>query len=403
MTIVVSTGDEPTLVQEMSVNEPEMGYIAEMISEPEKLDAYISGTSAKAKLIAEANADENPEFPVVRVEEGWSKNRRLYDAETLQRIAEQVNEMEPVAHLGHMREDEVATAFPDPQTTWLAAVTKIEPSRSKDRKGEPVAVFYAAGYNLPGAKVRTYLKSRAVRGVSWLGFGKEVPVPGKGVQIKDFRLLALDWARKNGEGMPNTSIVTIAREQMEGDMADKNLAAVTPEEFKKENPNGYALLVREAQEESLKLVAEMEEKVKTSEEQISLLDKLLATLKLDKSENVLQDAAALIEKIGAEARVVYEKLLEKELVKRVPDEKQRGLVQRLVFSAEMQTRIQDANEEEASKLVSEQVEKAFNDDDNVKFVVEQTAPPVVRRREEIQNGRTQDLGGYVVEETRKVS
>lgn len=186
-------------------------------------------------------------------------------------------------------------------------------------------------------------------------------------------------------------------------MADKNLAAVTPEEFKKENPNGYALLVREAQEESLTRIAEMEEKVKTQDEQISLLDKLLATLKLDKSENVLQDAAALIEKIGAEARVVYEKLLEKELVKRVPDEKQRGLVQRLVFSAEMQTRIQDANEEEASKLVSEQVEKAFNDDDNVKFVVEQTAPPVVRRREEIQNGRTQDLGGYVVEETRKVS
>jgi aspartate/glutamate racemase len=139
------------------------------------------------------------------------------------------------------------------------------------------------------------------------------------------------------------------------------------------------------------------------EEQISLLDRLLATLKLDKSENVLQDAAKLIEKIGAEARVVYERLLEKELVKRVPDERQRKAVQALVFSAEMQTQIQDASEEEASKLVSEQVAKAFNDDESVKFVVEQTAPPVVRRREEIQNGSKQDLGEYVVEETRKVS
>jgi hypothetical protein len=216
MSIVVSIGDDkPTLVGEMKVDEAELGYVAEMVTEPAKLDNFVPGTSAKAKAIADGAGDEHPEFPVVRVEEGWSNNGRLWDAESLVSIAEQVREMEPVAHLGHMREEDLATAFPEPQTTWLNATTKIEPSQQKDRKGEPVTVFYAAGYNLPGAKVRTYLKSRAVRGVSWLGFGLGIPGSGQGSTGRDFTLKALDWARKHAEGMPTASVVAIAANRQE--------------------------------------------------------------------------------------------------------------------------------------------------------------------------------------------
>src|ERR1043166_4294275 len=119
MTIVVSIGEKsykPAFVGEMTVDSHELGYVAEMITDPAKLDSFIPGASAKAKALAESAGDDKPEFPVVRVEEGWSNNKRLWDAEELGRIAEQVCELEPVAHLGHMKEEDIATAFPAPQT-----------------------------------------------------------------------------------------------------------------------------------------------------------------------------------------------------------------------------------------------------------------------------------------------
>jgi hypothetical protein len=411
MSIVVSIGDDkPTLVGEMKVDEAELGYVAEMVTEPAKLDNFVPGTSAKAKAIADGAGDEHPEFPVVRVEEGWSNNGRLWDAESLVSIAEQVRELEPVAHLGHMREEDLATAFPEPQTTWLNATTKIEPSQQKDRKGEPVTVFYAAGYNLPGAKIRTYLKSRAVRGVSWLGFASEIPVPGKGVQVRDFTLKALDWARKHAEGMPTAAVVAIASEQTGGGITvgDKALSAVTPDEFKKENPNGYALLVQEVTAEKDVLIGEMEEKVKEGDKVKTLLGDIRKALNIAEDADPLAAIATAMQKLGAEAKVVYEKLLDKELVKRVPgdddDSKaQRALVRRLVFSTEMTDKLKDvADEAAAEKLVSEQVESSFNDDEMVKKLISEQTAPVVRRREELHGGNA-DLGGYVEEETVRMS
>jgi hypothetical protein len=412
MSLVVSIGEEEgtALLGEMSVNEEELGYVAEMVTESAKLDSFIPGTSAKAKLIAEAAGDEHPEFPVVRIEEGWSNNGRLWDAEELGRIAEQVRDMEPVAHLGHMKEEDLGSAFPDPQTTWLNATTKIEPSQQKGRKGEPVTVFYAAGYNLPGAKVRTYLKARAVRGVSWLGFGREIKVPGKGVQIKDFQLKALVWARKHAEGMPGASVVAIASEQTGGTkVSDKALSQVTPEEFKKENPNGYALLVAEATAEKDTLLAEQTAKVEQGEEAQGMLSKVREALGLKEDADPLAAIAQMSKRLGDEARAVYDKLLDKELVKRIPGEdddakEQRALVRRLVFAPEMTDKLKDVSDEDAAaKLVSEQVEGTFNDDEMVKKLISEQTAPVVRRREELRGGGNADLGGYVEEQTVRMS
>lgn len=407
MSLVVTVGSEPVVVGEMKVNEYELGYVAEMVTDPVKLDTFIPGTSDKAKLIAEAAGDEKPEFPVVRVEEGWSNNKRLWDAEELVSIAEQVRAMEPVAHLGHMREEDLGTAFPEPQTTWLNATTKIEPSQQKDRKGERVTVFYAAGYNLPGAKVRTYIKTRAVRGVSWLGFGREIKVPGKGVQMRDFKLTALDWARKHAEGMPTASVVAIASEQTGGTtVGDKALAQVTPEEFKQENPNGYALLVSEATAEKDALIGEQATKIKEGDEAKDALAKVRAALGIDENADPLQAIAVLARRLGEEAKATYDKLLDKELAKRIPGDDddaktQRALVRRLVFQSEMVDKLKDAPDEEAAaKLVGEQVETTFNQDEMVKNLVSEQTAPVVRRREELLGGGN-GLGNnpYVVEET----
>jgi hypothetical protein len=409
MTIVVSIGepDSPALVGEMTVDEQELGFVTEMVTDAAKLDTFVPGSSVKAKALAEGAGDDHPEFPVVRVEEGWSNNNRLWDAEELVNIAEQVREMEPVAHLGHIKEEDLGTAFPDPQTTWLNATTRIEPSQQKDRKGEPVTVFYAAGYNLPGAKVRTYLKTRAVRGVSWLGFGREVKVPGKGVQVKDFKLKALDWSRKHAEGMPTASVVAVTSEQTGGTtVGDKALSQVTPEEFKKENPNGYSLLVSEAIQEKDDLIAEQEEKIKVGDKANDLLGDVRKALGVSDDADPLAAIAALTQKLGEEAKKVYAKLLDKELVKRIPGDddeakEHRALVRRLVFQSEMEDKLKDATDEDAgAKLVSEQVEKTFNEDEMVKKLISEQTAPVVRRREELSGGGgSKDFGGYVKEET----
>lgn len=416
MGLVVSIGDNhgktgftPGVLGEMTVDSHELGYVAEMITDPAKLDSFIPGASAKAKALAESAGDDKPEFPVVRVEEGWSNNRRLWDAEELGRIAEQVCELEPVAHLGHMKEEDIATAFPAPQTTWLSATTKVEPSKLKTRLGEPVTVFYAAGYNLPNAQIRTYLKSRAVRGVSWLGFGQEIAVPGKGVQIKGFKLKALDWARKHAEGMPGTSVVAIASEMNGGTVSDKALSQVTPEEYKNENPNGYQLIVIQAKAESETLVSEMEGKIAKAEKDQTLLGQVRAALGISDDADPLTAIATAMKRLGEEARVTYEKLLDRELLKRIPGDdddsvKNRVLVRRLVFSTEMIDQLKDVTDEAAAdKLVGEQVERQFNEDDVVKNLISEQTSPVIRRREELRGTGEGKKSDYLSESTVQVN
>lgn len=406
MTLLVSIPDaneEQPLVGEMiEVEGCELGYIAEMVADPKKLESFGFGSDivAKAHALAEANSDEKPEFPVVRVEEGWSNNKRLWDGEELANIAEQVNSNEPVGHWGHIKPENIGWEAPEPQTTWLGAFVKQEPSKSKESKGKTVNVFYAAGYNLPGAKVRTYIKSRAVRGISWLGRGREIPVPGQGVQIRGYKLLALDWARKLSEGMPTSSIAALASEQTEGGkMADVQLAAVTPEQFKKENPNGYALLVREVVEEKDTQIAEMEKKVEGAKADSDLLTQIKKMLKLSDDADPLAAITALMTKIGENAGELRDKLLAKEIAKRIPGEdddakKQRALALRLVTQAEMTDKVAECKDEEAAaKVIGEMVETAFNTDDMLKTLIGEMAPPSVRRRDEFRQGGEGDGNG----------
>jgi len=368
------------------VDSGEIGLVAEMITDPTRLDTFHPGWGAKGAALAQSAGDDKPEFPVVRVEEGWSRSGRLYSGEFLESIAEQTNALEPVGHLGHIPDDEVATAFPDPQTTWFGAITRMEPSKQKDRIGEMVKSVYFAGYNLPGAKVRTYLKTKAVRGISWFGRGEQVPVPGKGVEVRNFSLLALDWARKLGEGMPTSSVVAIASEMEGSEVADKSLAQVSPEEFKKENPNGYALLVSEIKAESADTIREMEEKVEDGENAKNLLAEVRKALHIKDDADPLAAIADAMSKLGARAQATLDAALDKILAEKVPDENQRKLVRRMLPVAEMQTKLTDAKEDDAEKIVSEMVEEQFDKDDLIKEIVSEMAPPVVRKREELRGG-----------------
>src|SRR3954471_20498293 len=164
-----------------------------------------------------------------------------------------------------------------------------------------VKVAYFAGYNLPGAKVRTYIKTKAVRGISWWGNGEQIPIPGKGVEVRNFDLKALDWARKLAEGMPTSSVVATVKE-MEGDNMDKALSQVTPEEFKKENPNGSSLLVAEAVAEKDAKIGEMEAAAEAVKPKLTLLEKACGLLGIEKPEDILTKIEEVKARVGDKAK-----------------------------------------------------------------------------------------------------
>lgn len=360
-----------------------MGYVAEMLTDPTKLDEFVPGTSAKAAAIIAANGDENPEFPVVRVESGWSGSSRLWTGEVVRSIVDQTNDLEPVGHLGHIKPENVSSEFGVPQTLWLGAVAKEEPSRDPKRKGETVTAAYFAGCNLPGASVRSYIKSKVVRGISWWGLADSKPIPGRGVEITSYVLKALDWAPKLREGMPSSSIVAIAGE-ME-DKMEKELSQVSPDEFKKENPNGHALLVAEVEAAQATVIGELEAKVTEGETAKSLLTQVCETLGIEKTDELLAQVVALKTKIGDKAKVTLDAALDKLLAEKVPDDEKRVLVRRLLPVGEMESKVEDAKDAaDAEKIVGEMVDAAFNSDEVLQQYVGEMTPPVVRRREQLR-------------------
>jgi len=385
----VSIKEKLTSISEMTVDET-VGTISEMVTDSAKLDDFFPGMGlgAKGKALAEAAEDEKPEFPVIRVEEGWSNSRRLWTGEMLDSIVRQTNELEPVGHLGHIPDAEASTAFPEPQTTWIGAMSRKEPSKQKDRNGEIVKVAYFAGYNLPGAKVRQYIKTRTVKGISWWGSGDVVSIPGKGVEVRSFSLRAIDWARKLAEGMPTAAIVGITGEMEDG--MDKELSQVTPAEFKDANPNGYALLVVEATKGKDERIAEMEGEVAEGNEAKSTLQTVMEALGIEKADEILSKIAELQEKIGDKAKATVDTALDKLLEQKVLDPEKRAMVKRLIPASslgEMETKVSDASDtEDAEKYVGEMLDTVFNSDDMIKQIVSEQSAPVIRRREDLKTG-----------------
>lgn len=399
MTLIVSVSDssdpgtQTEITGEMTVGEPEFGVISEMVTDSARLDNFVPGASAKAAAMATACSDETPEFAVVRIEEGMSGSKRLWGGGVLDSIAEQVNRLEPVGHLGHIRDEDESTIFPEPQTTWLGAVTKDEPSLLNHRKGKVVRVFYAAGYNHAGAKIRNYIKSKSVRGVSWWGRGEQRPIPGKGVEVINFTLKHLDWARKGAEGMPSTSIVAIASEMTGGTIvADKALSAITPEEFAAENPNAHKLIVAAAQADGDQRIAEMEEEVeaaKVAESFMSKVRKLLG-LKDDDTSDPYEALVTMFNRLGDEAKLLTGKALDKVLAKEVPDEDKRKVVKRLLQPAmgEMEKKVAnlptDADEDAVEKIIGEMYSAQVDTDDILQNIIGEQTAPSIRRTESLR-------------------
>lgn len=220
----------------------------------ETLDASISEMSAVAtggeidvpvdnsKVEKLLTRDKDPMFVTIQVaREGVSKNGRIYSAETMQEIADQINTHQPDGYNGHMTDEERKHKNPRAETIWLGA--KV----SKDKDGK--TCVYAKGYVLPSAKSRReYLQTAFDLGknvaVSIFG-GAEKAIYNasqKAYDIKGLFLESVDWARSRSEGIPNDGTLILTSEMhdnksKENDMTlEEALKSAKLEDVRAHNP-----------------------------------------------------------------------------------------------------------------------------------------------------------------------
>jgi hypothetical protein len=229
--------------------EPYTATIAEMSDTADGGDIDISVD--KTKIDALLVNDKKPMFVTLPVAcEGKSANGRIYTAENIESIAEQINSSHPDGYAGHLTDEERKTKVPDAQTVWLGAATK-------DVDGKKVV--YAKGYVMPYAKKRRqYLQTAKDIGkkVSVSIYGKFDGFYDKAKKTYDIakiHLESVDWSRPGAEGLPVSATPLIASEMNQGKQGEDEpmdkkeaLKSATLSEMQEHNPN----LVEEIQKTS---------------------------------------------------------------------------------------------------------------------------------------------------------
>lgn len=179
--------------------------------------------------------DSDPMFVTVEVMNPTiSKNGRKWTPELMQSVAEQINEKLPDGYMGHLKDEDRATAHPEAQTMWVGA--KVEEVDGTLR-------LLAKGYIYPYAeKLRTYLKKAIANGkqVAVSVYGEALQSYDKLAKIyniKEFDLESIDWARSGSAGITPSFVPVIAREQVDENNMDKKLSEITLEELKELRPD----------------------------------------------------------------------------------------------------------------------------------------------------------------------
>src|SRR3954452_2567880 len=176
--------------------EPYSATIAEMAATAESTADFAIDVD-KSKIDNLLARDKKPMFVTLPVAcEGTSVNGRIYKAEHIESIVEQINASHPDGYAGHLTDEERSTKTPDAQTIWLGAVVK-------EMDGKKVA--YAKGYVMPSAKKRReYLQVAKDVGkkVSVSIYGKFdgwYDRAKKTYDIAKINLESIDWSRPGAE------------------------------------------------------------------------------------------------------------------------------------------------------------------------------------------------------------
>lgn len=240
-------------------------------------------TAAGVDLDALKSEDKDPFFvtlPVAGVN-ATSANGLLYDEALVNSIVEQINRDHPTGIMGHLRAEDLGTAYPEPEVYWVGAT-------QADGKA------WAKGYVVPG-KARTMLQRlKAVGGKAATSiFG---PPPGRRVQLGDgkwrmegFQLQSLDLAPyeraalklggafqvtaelaqpANAQTSEVEGIDMPTREELIAELTVTDIPAAIREQ-----------IVKESQESQSKdrLISELQEQVKSGKTVVETLQGQLAT------------------------------------------------------------------------------------------------------------------------------
>jgi hypothetical protein len=311
--------------------------------------AIVQLDPARVQQLLAATEDEAPEFPILRVEGGTSRQGNHWSDEILVDVAEQINREEPVAYLGHIKPEDDGYAFPEPQTIWLKAQTKDEGGKK---------VLYIKGYNFPKAAIRGYIRTGVTRTASWRGKASG-PVMNGVRYIQKFKLESFDWSRKGKQGM-DARLVALATE-MEGSEEDVEIGKLTLAELQAANPSLVDLIKAEGRKDADATISEMEPKVEAADEADETFKKLRELLKIDENTDIVQAVGEVVEKVDNVASSTLREKIAAIVADKVKGDRAKSAVMRLVPVTEMEGKSDDDLEKAVTGL--------FDTDEDIKAII----------------------------------
>jgi hypothetical protein len=339
--------------------------ISEMANDPSSSASGVVIQIDQDKLAKIKARDENPQFVTIAIESGWSRSKRHWRPSILKSIAEQVNKKKPVGYKGHMKPDQVATDFPEPQTVWLGATTVTQGDKT---------TLWVKGYNLPSASVRGLLDHEAVNSVSVFGNSKMKPVKG-GYEVIEFDLESIDWSRKNQSGMSAKVMAITSEMESEGgkSVEPKDITALSEDELRTHAPLLVAEIERKAKSPFEEEIGEMTTVVAELQPEVDMLAKVRELLGLAEGENPVEKVTNLLSQIEDASASEIKAYIKEAIAKKVKTERGQALVARLVGEMHTEYDGEDFNDELKSKIDAD-LTKKIEEDEILKTVIGEMAP-----------------------------
>ncbi|RMH11472.1 MAG: hypothetical protein D6698_16360 [Gammaproteobacteria bacterium] len=160
--------------------------------------------------------DDDPMFVTLPVAEAetLSENKRYYDETFVRELERQILDKRPVAHMGHLRDEDRATAHPLPAGYWVGAARQNK-------------TLWAKAYIPPGAVKEDMRRQKAINGkvgTSVYGTARHEWDAGlNAYRVKDFVLETIDFGPPERIGVRSLAAVPQLTSEfmMEGETMDR--------------------------------------------------------------------------------------------------------------------------------------------------------------------------------------
>ena len=341
------------------------------------VEDYVPLDPSTVNKIKKEMEDDNPQFPVIRVESRESVETRSSGRLTFSRaLRSRSTRTSPsvISGTSSLR-----------MTNGCYRRRRRGGSKASHVSEGDKTVLYVKGYNLPDEPIRRYVKAGVVNSVSWHGKAAVHHVKGGVQRVKEFALESIDWSRK-GKAAMSARLVTVAAEMESGEEESSvtELAKVTVSELKAENPSLYQLIVNETEAAQEEKIEKLEADAQEVEDHRTLFAKIREALHIDDKVDVLEAIVAVQTKLDEIGKKNIAERLTAILSEKIKDDNARAVVTRLMPVSEME----DLDDEALKKKVNETIDS----DESIKAIVNRfTGSPGPLKNREINemggNGR----------------